>query len=484
MNFRFRFTAAFVIVSAVILAMAAVLTSRSIQRSEEAELVESITSETNQDSDLLTVAAAAYTGDDLLVGAASDSAISTGFESLVTSTLAQSSNIIRLSLFDAERNLLWSSVADPAVTFPGSDSQFASALQGEIATGLNKNVASTYIPIPGNGDLQVLEVDREVTEVLGARIDASRDSIFRTLYTTLGASFAVLFGVVVTADTVLHRSRRRALEQEHAAAESKAAADQLALRNDQLMQMAEERDRFLSMVSHELRTPLTSMLAFTEVLKRRQEGANRESNLDHLSLMRRNGDHLNSLIEELLEVTQLHGDKFEIVKAEFELQDLIDDIQRSAGAMASIRDQEFKLNCTCNEMVMLADRKRISQAVLNLVRNASQYSPQRTAITLSVECMGDLVKMTVRDEGPGIPEDERNRLFEQFHRGNSEFTRSQSGLGLGLPIVKAIVEAHGGKISLTSQPRAGTVATLLVPVRSSVETDELDSMSGSGEIVA
>ncbi len=418
-----------------------------------------------------------------LVGAPADSPASIGFESLVMSTLMQSSSIFKLSLYDFDGSLLWTSGESPVLTGGPDTLIFARAVEGQTVTGLSKNVAfinsdgqiatgdltSTYIPLVNQSTQkrpQILEVSREVTDVLGARVETAQGSILRALFPMMGASFAILLGVVVSADTMLHRSRRKALEQERAVVASQMAAETLELRNQQLQQIALERDKFLSMVSHELRTPLTSMLAFTEVLRRRQEGASRDANIDHLDLMRRNGDHLNTLIEELLEVTRIHTDHFEIVKDRFDLQELIDDVARTAAPLVRTRRQTLRITGSAANTRLDADRKRILQMMMNLVSNASLYSPEETAITVDAQKQGALVKVSVKDEGYGISEKDQKHLFEQFFRGNSEHTRSQSGLGLGLPIAMAIVDAHGGKLSLKSQAGSGTEVTVLIPTAS------------------
>jgi signal transduction histidine kinase len=490
MNFRYRFTAGFIVISAAIFAIAAVVTIQTVKSNEEATLVEATSEESSKNADLITGVVSVFNADGALVGAPAESATSVGFENLVMSTLMQSSSIVKLSLYDVDGSLLWSSASGASAAIEPDLNSFAGAASGQTATGLSKDVAfvsnsgsvktgdltSTYIPLvdPSTQEpSQILEVSREVTDVLDGRIETAQSSMLRTLFSTLGASFAVLLGVVVSADTLLHRSRRRSLEQERILAESNVAAERLELRNQQLQQINEERDKFLSMVSHELRTPLTSMLAFTEVLRRRQEGSNKDANIDHLNLMRRNGDHLNSLIEELLEVTQLHAENFEIVKEQFDLQGLMADVKKSAASMVEARRQTLVVSELPGDAELNADRKRISQLLMNLVSNASLYSPTGTTISIDVELQGNLSKITVTDEGSGISQEDCEHLFDQFFRGNNEVTRSQSGLGLGLPIVKAIVDAHHGKVSVRSKVGEGTVVTVLLPLMETAEAEKV-----------
>ncbi len=485
MRFRFRFTAGFLAVSVAIFALAAFLAIRAANSSEEAGVVGDISDQSEQSADLLAGVLGAYTAGgegDQLLGAPPESATSLGFQNLVMSTLVQNSDIVRLSLLDSSGTILWASNTQRLDEIRPDTDTLATALSGEVATTLNRNVnfvtpsgeestgdlTSTYIPI-ANGSSQVLEIARDVTASLDFRSENARNSMLRTLFSTLGAAFIVLFVGVVAADTVINRSRRKAAAQEVAIAESKVAAEKLELRNQQLQEINREHDRFLSMISHELRTPLTSMLAFTEVLKRRQDGENRDSNLSHLDLMRRNGDHLNSLIEELLEVTNMHSEEFAIEKADLSLLDLLEDVRGAAESTLAAKGQRLRISAPDEDMRIHADRRRMTQMLMNLISNSSAYSEDNTTITVEAEHSPEFVKLTVTDQGEGISEQDQTRLFEQFYRGNSAMSVSTSGLGLGLPIVKAIVDAHHGKISVKSQPGAGTEITVLLPVNAAVE---------------
>ncbi len=492
MSFRFRFTFILLAVGAIVLAVGALIITRSARSNEEANLVADISSQSSQNADLISGVLTTYTGADdggNLIGAPVDSAASVDFANLVMSTLVQSSDIVRLSLFDTNGALLWSSVENgPASIDPGSDT-FTEALSGEVATGLSRSVdyvspegeptqgsvTSTYIPLVDHSTestTQVLEVAREVSSVLDTRIANTRSSMMWTLLGTFGSSFVVLTGIAFAADTVINRSRRRALAQDEAIAESRVEAERLEMRNHQLEEWNREHDRFLSMVSHELRTPLTTMLAFTEVLKKRQGGENRDANLDHLALMRRNGDHLNSLIAEMLEVAEINSAEFQIDKESFGLRGLAEQIKAPAESILNTKGQRLRMSSPDVETPLFADRMRVTQLMMNLISNASAYSPANTTVTVDLESSGDLVKLSVTDQGEGVSEEDQKRLFDPFFRGNSEFARGQSGLGLGLAIVKAIVDAHDGRISVRSQPGSGTSVTVLIPASEDAEHEQ------------
>ncbi|HEY3341957.1 MAG TPA: ATP-binding protein, partial [Anaerolineae bacterium] len=112
----------------------------------------------------------------------------------------------------------------------------------------------------------------------------------------------------------------------------------------------------------------------------------------------------------------------------------------------------------------LADQQRIAQVVTNLVGNAVKYTPPDTSILISATRIGDYVRVDVRDEGPGIPPEEKPYLFQPFRRGNAEFVRKSKGSGLGLAISKGLVEAHGGKIWVQDHAGPGTIISFTLPI--------------------
>ncbi len=481
MNFRFKLTVGFLVISVAIFVIAAMVITQSSRRNEEANLIEIVSEQSSRDAQVIAGVVSGYA---LTGGTASEFTSpgdsSMGFGNLAITTFLQSSNIVGLSLFDADGFLLWSSQPETSPRTSSIDASFSAVMNGDIVTALNRNVefisfdgasstgdvTSTLIPlldVSTQRPTQVLEVAREVTGTLDARIDSARSSMFRTVFSTLGGSFVVLFGVVLTADLLIGRSRTRAVSQERALADEKVAARGLELENQQLRQMNEERDRFLSMVSHELRTPLTTIMGFTDVLRKRQDGERKETNVKHLDMMRRNGDHLNSLIEEMLEITRIESGKFEVVKDGFAMGRLLEQVSESARMLLKPRGQTLLIDSDVDDVELHGDRRRVMQVLLNLLSNASKYSPANTTIRLGVRQRGDSVEISVGDEGEGISEDERKLLFERFYRSDNEATRSQSGLGLGLSIVKAIVDAHHGSIEVDSQLGEGTVMTVMIP---------------------
>lgn len=479
---RYKLTTGFLVVSVAIFAISAVVITKSAERNEESNLIEIVSQQSSRDALVIAGVLTDAVGSSETTFGSGSASDSSAFTNVAMTTFLSNSDIVRLSLIDVDGSLIWSTANDASTRVSSANNAFVDAISGQTATSLERStpvavnqhekdsgtrdLITTFVPlldVSTNKPVQIIEVSRDVTPVLDARIESTRNSNFRTVFSTLGGSFFVLFGIILTADVVLSRSRKRSILQERALSEEKLVARSLETENQQLKEMNEERDRFLSMVSHELRTPLTTMLGFTDVISKRLEGEAKEQNQNHLNTMRRNGEHLNSLIGDMLEVTRIQSGNFEINKEGFVLERLLTQVEDSGQVLLRSKGQTLSVERSDEELEVNGDQTRIMQVLLNLLSNASKYSPENGTVTLGIEQNNDSVKLSVRDEGEGIPQAECDRLFDRFYRLDNEATRSQSGLGLGLSIVKAIVDAHHGQIQVSSTVGEGTTMTVTLP---------------------
>jgi signal transduction histidine kinase len=218
------------------------------------------------------------------------------------------------------------------------------------------------------------------------------------------------------------------------------------------------KDEFLAAVSHDLRTPLTVIAGSLELMERRGELSDDQRRL--VDQAERHVRRLQRNVEDLLTLAQLQEAKIALERQFLEPAALLAEIAVTHDPVVSAKRQRIAVACEPSLPPVLVDRRRIAQAVGNLVENASRYAPEGTAIELRAERDGEGVRFAVADQGPGVPAAERERVFDKFFRG--ERTKGTSGTGLGLAIARTLVELHGGRIHV--EERAGGGARFVVSV--------------------
>ena len=229
-----------------------------------------------------------------------------------------------------------------------------------------------------------------------------------------------------------------------------------------IKQLERTRQEFVANVSHELRTPLSLIKGFVETLL---EGAKNdpEKTTRFLQTIEKHTDRLTFLIEDLLTISRLESGQIVMnlhpVDLREETQRVIDDLHSRADEKGSRLD-----NTVPAGLMARADADRLQQVLFNLVENAIKYGRNQGCVTIGGnEAAEDKVELWVRDDGPGIPVESRDRVFERFSRVDRARSRETGGTGLGLSIVKHIVQAHGGEVWLKSDLGAGTAFHFTLP---------------------
>lgn len=228
-----------------------------------------------------------------------------------------------------------------------------------------------------------------------------------------------------------------------------------------------ERD-FITNVSHELRTPLTSIKMAAESL---QLGAiaNEKFKERFLSNIQREADRLTRLVNELIVLSNVHDAKTALHLSTFELEELLADVLSTMQHHARVNDIELKNEFAEHLPIMSADRDRLSQVLINLIDNAIKCNRPNGSVSLTAQADTQNVTLTVTDTGIGIPSIDLPKIFDRFFRVDKARSRVTGGTGLGLSLVKDIVEAHGGSIEVESTINVGTTFTIHLPIRAKVE---------------
>jgi signal transduction histidine kinase len=229
-----------------------------------------------------------------------------------------------------------------------------------------------------------------------------------------------------------------------------------------LQELDRKKDEFLSVASHELRTPLTTIKGYTQLLSQGAGDLGDEDRSTYLNAVLSEIDRMMGLITELLDVSRIETNRLQLEPLPIRWLEFL---QRRATAFR-VQNPSRKINFEggVGETMLVVDPDRMRQVVDNLLSNALKYSPDSSDVFIHATVQDGSMLTSVTDRGIGIPADEIPRLFERFHRARNVSSRYYGGLGLGLYIAKAIVEAHHGSISVESEEGKGATFTIRLPM--------------------
>ncbi len=229
-----------------------------------------------------------------------------------------------------------------------------------------------------------------------------------------------------------------------------------------LRQLENTRREFVANVSHELRTPLSLIKGYVETLI---DGAKDDPAvaLRFLQTIDKHADRLTFLIEDLLTISRLESGQIVMNLQPFELAPLVDHVLEDLTARAAEKNITLR-NTIAPATKVQADGDRLEQVLFNLIDNAIKYGKQDGAVEVSARVQDDkFIEVSVRDDGPGIPADAKDRVFERFYRIDRARSRDAGGTGLGLSIVKHIIQSHGGEVWIESEVGQGSTFFFTLP---------------------
>ena len=315
---------------------------------------------------------------------------------------------------------------------------------------------------------------RRAAELLAGRQPVAEQEIAAADGRTIECDFApvfvegdyrgIMWGVAdVTHRQVLKEQRERLLKAELAAREAaERAQSKLAEQNARLQELDEAKTQFLATMSHELRTPLTSIVSFTELILDDQHELTPDT-VRSLVIIQRNAERLLRLVGDLLLLNRLEAGVVPLDLALVSVPDLVSEAARSASATAAERGITVQVT-TAHGPPIQADLLRLQQVLDNLISNAIKFSAQDGRVRVEARLDGQTWQIDVTDDGIGIPADELGQLFGRFVRASNARMAGLPGTGLGLSVVKAITELHGGRVELQSIVGSGTTFSVYLPV--------------------
>jgi signal transduction histidine kinase len=233
--------------------------------------------------------------------------------------------------------------------------------------------------------------------------------------------------------------------------------------NDRLRELDEARNQFVAMVSHELRTPLTSIVSFSELIRGEAQALTPDG-LRFLDIIDRNADRLLRLTGDLLLLSRLEAGEIPLDLGPVAIPGLVKEAANAASATAASQDIDIGISSGTGPPVT-GDFRRLLQVLDNLLSNAVKFSHLHGHVHVTASHDGEQWRIDVADAGIGIPPGEADRLFGRFIRASNAQTSGLPGAGLGLSIVKAIVELHGGHVELEAAPDRGTTFSVFLPAR-------------------
>ncbi len=231
---------------------------------------------------------------------------------------------------------------------------------------------------------------------------------------------------------------------------------QLEQEQQELKKLNEVKNRFLSIAAHDLRNPLSAIRCFAEFLTEPDMGTLNEEQCELVDNIGSTSNSMLMLVNDLLDVSVIESGRLQLALGEYDVRELVTNVVHLNHIVAQHKQINVTLQCAIDQAMQVFDRERLRQVVDNLISNAVKYSPPNTTVQVQLRIQGARIQLVVKDQGPGIPEDEQQNLFQTFGKTSVQPTAGEKSIGLGLALSKRMVDAHGGVIRVESAPGKGS----------------------------
>jgi two-component system cell cycle sensor histidine kinase PleC len=245
----------------------------------------------------------------------------------------------------------------------------------------------------------------------------------------------------------------------------KAAKDESDAARERAETASRAKSAFLANMSHELRTPLNAILGFSEIIHTKAMGPNvSDQYCEYAGHIHGSGKHLLSLINDILDLAKIEAGRFDLHEADVDLTRLLDDVTKMIGDKAQASGIILSVDIDATFPNVYGDERALRQILVNLTSNAIKFTPPAGHVMAFANVLEDgSLAFGVDDTGVGIAAEDHEKVFESFGQGRHDAVLTDQGTGLGLPIVRGLAEAHGGRVLLNSVPNEGTRVTVILP---------------------
>jgi cell cycle sensor histidine kinase DivJ len=316
------------------------------------------------------------------------------------------------------------------------------ALAGELVVDRTLAALAVARDRPAIEAALVKALDKGAAEVGFAPLAAPRSWLRLTLRRLEATRLA---GAIEDAE--IQRDREAALDQARSDAESLNAG----------------KSRFLANMSHELRTPLNAIMGFSDIMRQRLFGPLSDRYGEYAELIHESGVHLLDLINDVLDMSKIEAERFELSREEFDAREAVSGVLRLMRGQADRAGVQLRGLSPKEALDVVADRRALKQIVLNLISNALKFTPRGGGVTVTTATDGDVLELIVADTGVGIGEEDLQRLGRPYEQAGGVEQRA-GGTGLGLSLVRSFAELHGGEMLIESRLGEGTTVTVRMPV--------------------
>lgn len=247
----------------------------------------------------------------------------------------------------------------------------------------------------------------------------------------------------------------------------------------------EAKNMFLANISHELRTPLNIMFGSTQLIKHyldNDEVLDREKINSKAKIQIQNCYRLIRLVNNLIDITKIDSGNFTLSISNCNIIEVVEAIVTSVVEYAKLKNIEVVFDTDVEEVILACDLDSIERIVLNLLSNAIKFTPEHGNIFVNINTLEDSIEIRVKDSGIGIPEDKQQMIFERFKQVDNLLTRCSEGSGIGLSLVKSLVEIHGGSIQVKSEHMKGSEFIVKLPINSVKDEHNIEKASMDNNI--